>query len=166
MSAHIEPAAGQTAPKFTSFINLAENHADSAESSAHTIRLELPSTTRLVYVLHGVVSEIVRKMEFDAETGERIVLAVTEAGTNAIKHGNRGDAKKTARFEFTLSESRLTVVVRDAGAGFDRDGVPDPLHPANLLKSSGRGLYLIEACMDVVTYEASGTVIRMVKYKS
>ena len=104
-------------------------------------------------------------MDFDEETGEQINLAVIEAGTNAIKHGNKEDPDKRAHFEFILNPDRLTIVVRDYGDGFDREKVADPLEPTNLLKSSGRGLFLMEECMDSVVYEGSGTIVKMVKYK-
>ena len=135
------------------------------KSTEQTIHLDLPSSSQLVYVLDVVISEIVREMGFDEETSEQINLAVIEAGMNAIKHGNKDDPNKRAHFEFVLNQKRLTVVVQDQGDGFDREDVADPLHPANLLKSSGRGIFLMEACMDAVTYEASGRTVRMVKSK-
>ena len=104
-------------------------------------------------------------MEFDEETTEQVSLAVIEAGTNAIKHGNEEDLNKRAYFEFIVHADKLTIVVQDEGKGFKREEVADPLDPANLLKSSGRGIFLMEACMDSVTYEKSGTIIKMVKHK-
>ena len=53
----------------------------------------------------------------------------------------------------------------DEGPGFQREDVANPLEPENLLKSSGRGLFLMEACMDEVVYEAKGTIVKMIKYK-
>ena len=104
-------------------------------------------------------------MEFDEETSEQVTLAVIEAGTNAIKHGNQEDLNKSAHFEFIVQPDKLTVIVQDEGKGFNREEVPDPLDPANLLKSSGRGIFLMETCMDSVTFEQSGTIVKMVKHK-
>jgi serine/threonine-protein kinase RsbW len=129
------------------------------------IRIDFPSTMQFVYVLDAVISEILRELGFDEETSEQVNLAVIEAGTNAIKHGNKEDPEKRAHFEFILNPDRITIVIKDQGSGFDREAVDDPLDPANLLKSSGRGIFLMETCMDSVEYEASGTVVRMVKYK-
>jgi len=131
-----------------------------------SIELELPSSTRLVYVVDAVISEILRDMGFDEETSEQINLAVIEAAMNAIKHGNNEDLEKKTHFEFILNQEELTIVIEDEGNGFDRENVADPLSPANLLKSSGRGIFLMEACMDSVTFESSGRVVRMVKTKS
>ncbi len=136
------------------------------KTSDHVIHVDLPSSTQFVYVIDAIISEIVSDMGFDKEESEQINLAVIEAAVNAIKHGNNEDSSKRTRFEFILSREQLTVVVEDQGAGFNRDNVENPLDPSNLLKSSGRGIFLMETCMDSVTYEASGRIVRMVKCKS
>ena len=129
------------------------------------IRLDIPSSMELVSVLDATISEILKEMGFNEEVREQINLAVIEAGTNAIKHGNKEDPNKRTHFEFLLNQDKLTVLVGDQGTGFDREKVADPLDPENLLKSSGRGIFLMEACMDLVTYEEPGTTVKMVKYK-
>ena len=91
------------------------------------------------------------------------------AVANAIKHGNKGDAGKRVFVEFESSVGlmpELSICVRDQGAGFDPAGVADPLAPENLLKGSGRGIFLIRSFMDeVVLQRASdgGMEMRMVK---
>ena len=134
-------------------------------TTEQVIRLDLPSSIQHVYLLDTIVLEILKEMEFDEETCEQVSLAVIEAGTNAIKHGNKEALNKQAHFEFIVQPDKLTVVVQDEGKGFKREEVADPLDPANLLKSSGRGIFLMEACMDSVTYEKSGTMVTMVKHK-
>ena len=134
-------------------------------TTEQVIRLDLPSSMQHVYLLDTVILEILNEMEFDEETSEQVTLAVIEAGTNAIKHGNQEDLNKSARFEFIVQPDKLTVIVQDEGNGFNREEVPDPLDPANLLKSSGRGIFLMETCMDCVTFEQSGTIVKMVKHK-
>lgn len=129
------------------------------------IFLSLPSTMQLIYLLDTVISDILKEMKFDEEVQEHVNLAVIEAGTNAIKHGNKEDTDKNATFEFLIDDEKLTIVITDEGPGFERQEVANPLDPENLLKSSGRGLFLMEACMDEVVYEAEGTIIKMVKYR-
>ena len=135
------------------------------ENNQWRIQLSLPSTMQLIYLLDTVISDILRKMNFNEEAQEHVNLAVIEAGTNAIKHGNEEDINKSATFEFLIDEDRLTIVVTDEGIGFEREEVANPLEPENLLKSSGRGIFLIEACMDEVVYEKNGTIVKMVKYR-
>ena len=134
-------------------------------TTEQVIRLDLPSSMQHVYLLDTVILEILNEMGFDEETSEQVTLAVIEAGTNAIKHGNQEDLNKSAHFEFIVQPEKLTVIVQDEGNGFNREEVPDPLDPANLLKSSGRGIFLMETCMDSVTFEQSGTIVKMVKHK-
>ena len=135
-------------------------------ATAQVIMLSLPSSMQHVYLLDVVVSEVLKEVGFTEETQEQINLAAIEAGTNAIKHGNKEDPHKRATIQFILDDDKLTIVIQDEGEGFTRQEVADPLDPENLLKSSGRGLFLMEACMDAVTYEANGTIIKMVKYKA
>lgn len=136
-----------------------------ASETEQAIELSLPSSMQHVYLLDVVVSEILRDTDFAEEVREQINLAVIEAGTNAIKHGNKEDPHKRAIILFYLDDDKLTIVIEDEGDGFTRKEVADPLDPENLLKSSGRGIFLMEAYMDSVIYEADGTIIKMVKYK-
>lgn len=133
------------------------------KTTEHVIHLDLPSSTHFIYVIDSIISEIVNDMGFDKEASEQINLAVIEAAVNAFKHGNNEDSSKRTRFEFILGREELTVIVEDQGVGFNRESVADPLDPSNLLKSSGRGIFLMETCMDSVTYEGSGRIVRMVK---
>ena len=72
------------------------------------IRLDLPSSMQHVYLLDTIILEILKEMEFDEETSEQVTLAVIEAGTNAIKHGNKEDLNKSAHFEFIVQPDKLT----------------------------------------------------------
>ncbi len=96
-------------------------------------------------------------------------VAVRESVINAIKHGNQNDATKHVFVEFETHEMavpELSIRVRDQGAGFDPEEVADPLAPENLLKSSGRGIFLIRNFMDDVRLQRApegGMEIRMVK---
>ena len=137
-----------------------------AESRQRIIKLEIPSEMKLIYVLDALVSEIVREMGFSEEAAEQINLAVVEASTNAIKHGNKNNPDKKVSLQFCIDEDKLTVVVKDEGKGFNPDEVPNPLAPENLFSASGRGIFLMRVSMDEVEYNDNGTKVRMVKYKS
>jgi serine/threonine-protein kinase RsbW len=88
----------------------------------------------------------------DDEALHWVGVAVRESVINAIKHGNAGDERKRVHVEFTpLDVDRpagISIRVRDEGPGFDPDALPDPLAPENMLKSSGRGIFLIRSFMD------------------
>lgn len=133
------------------------------------IVLSIPSEDKYIYLLDLVISYVVKEMEFDEETIEQINLALIEAGTNAIKHGNGNDPGKSAQFRFQLAADKLIVFVKDNGSGFDPKKVGDPLSPENFMKPSGRGIFLMKALMDEVEYTTSGgsgTEVRLVKYRN
>lgn len=133
------------------------------------IVLSIPSEDKHVYLLDLVISYVAKEMEFDEETTEQVNLAIIEAGTNAIKHGNGGDPGKKAQFRFRIEADKLTVSVKDTGTGFDPEDVGDPLSPENFMKPCGRGIFLMRALMDEVEYnieENTGTEVRLIKYRN
>ncbi len=135
------------------------------EKHEQVIALSLPSSMQHIYLLDVIITEILNLMKFKEEPRELVNLAVIEAGTNAIKHGNKENPDKNADFQFIIAEDKLTIIIQDYGTGFTREDVANPLEPENLLKSSGRGIFLMEACMDEVSFNAQGTRVSMVKYK-
>jgi serine/threonine-protein kinase RsbW len=96
-------------------------------------------------------------------------VAVRESVINAIKHGNRNDASKHVHVDFETSANgvpQISIRVRDEGEGFDPSEIADPLAPENLLKASGRGIFLIRNFMDHVLVQRApegGMEIRMTK---
>lgn len=103
---------------------------------------------------------------FDEDEQYKISMAVRECVINALKHGNRGDESKHVLLNFSLQPDRLVVQVGDEGRGFDLEEVPDPLANENLLRSSGRGLFLVRCFMDELRVEPGqrgGSVVTMTK---
>lgn len=95
-----------------------------------------------------------------------IDLAMREAMANAVKHGNRLDETKLVRVTFEKTPEAFEITIRDEGSGFDFENLPDPTDPANLLKESGRGTFLMRNFMDEVRWQLhpeGGTVVRMTK---
>ena len=95
-----------------------------------------------------------------------IRLALEEALVNAVKHGNRSDASKIVRVHYQICEEQFLIEIRDEGAGFDPDGVPDPLSPANLERPGGRGVFLIRHYMSWVQYNEVGNAVTLCKVRS
>jgi serine/threonine-protein kinase RsbW len=93
-------------------------------------------------------------------------MAVREAVTNAVLHGNHLDTEKTVQITLKSTPASLVVTVRDRGEGFDPESVPDPTAAQNLLKTNGRGILFMRAFMDSVEWlrhPEGGTVVRMTK---
>ena len=105
---------------------------------------------------------------FDEDTVPHISMAAREAAVNAVLHGNAYDAQKKITVSFETGTDGLTIKVADEGPGMDPDSVPDPLAPENILRGSGRGIFLIRAFMDEVHFRQlnPGTEITLVKHRT
>lgn len=125
----------------------------------------LDSSLESVNKAEEAASEVARKCGFDEDAVSGISMAVREAAVNAVLHGNRYDPNKRITIAFEASNENLSVAVRDEGPGLDPESVPNPLEPENLLKQSGRGIFLIRAFMDEVSFRrlSPGTEIHMTK---
>lgn len=92
-----------------------------------------------------------------------IKLALEEVLINAIKHGNKFDKSKKVKIDATVTYDRIEITVEDEGEGFCKDHVPDPTAEENLTKCSGRGILLMEAYMDEISYSKGGRRCRIIK---
>jgi serine/threonine-protein kinase RsbW len=126
----------------------------------------LDSTLDTVNSAEETAGRIAAEAGFDDEDVMKISMAVREAAVNAVLHGNAYDPKKKVTLAFERTARDLIVIIRDQGKGLDPGKIPDPLAPANLLKTSGRGIFLIRSFMDVVEIHPSktGTELRMIKH--
>jgi serine/threonine-protein kinase RsbW len=133
------------------------------------IRLEFTSAFEMLDVLQGVSDHVCKDAGLDDDATHWVGVAVRESVANAIKHGNHNDATKKVFVEFAVTFAaapELSIKVRDQGPGFDPEQVADPLAPENLLKGSGRGIFLIRSFMDEMVLQRApegGMEMRMVK---
>lgn len=137
---------------------------------ADVVRLQFCSAFDMLDFVQVVSDHLCRRLGFDEDSMHWVSVAVRESVINAIKHGNRNDQAKMVHVEFTSSpdpeNGGLTVSVRDEGEGFEPDELADPLAPENVLKSSGRGIFLIRSFMDDVELRRApqgGMEVRMMK---
>jgi len=140
-----------------------------ALKSPLSVRLEFTSTFEMLDVTQVVADHVSKEVGLDEDSVHWVSVAVRESVANAIKHGNRNDRSKRVFVEFTgtfTTVPELSIRVRDEGAGFDPEEVADPLAPENLLKGSGRGIFLIRSFMDEVVLQRApegGMEMRMLK---
>jgi serine/threonine-protein kinase RsbW len=126
----------------------------------------LDSTLETVDNAEQTASRIAAETGFDEDEVMQISMAVREAAVNAVLHGNAYDPGKKVKLDFERTASDLVITIRDQGKGLDLAKIPDPLAPENLLKTSGRGIFLIRSFMDEVQIRPSqtGTEIKLVKH--
>lgn len=134
--------------------------------NATRVSYTLESTLASVNKAEQSAAEVAARAGFDADECGRIAIAVREATVNAVLHGNRYDPLKRVTVSFDTTPDALTVAVRDEGPGLDPATLPDPLAPENLLKESGRGIFLIRTFMDEIHFRtmSPGTEIIMIKF--
>lgn len=102
---------------------------------------------------------------YDQEDVFAVHLAMEEAFTNAIKHGNKMDATKSVKIEYSIDPDKIEISISDQGNGFNPQDIPDPRQKENLYKIEGRGLFLMRSYMDVVRYNERGNNVHMIRYK-
>jgi len=117
-----------------------------------SVRLDVRSSLDLLDLVQSVSDQISRIAGLDEEAVHWTSVAVRECVINAIKHGNRNDDRKRVHLEFTALDGEagpgIAIRVRDEGSGFDPACLADCRAPENLLKGSGRGIFLIRSFMD------------------
>ncbi|MFU8861688.1 MAG: ATP-binding protein [Cyclonatronaceae bacterium] len=121
--------------------------------------LILTSSLDSLAELEQFVDKITKHAGLDDDTASRFQLVMSEACTNAIMHGNKMDETKKVIIASEVFDHKIVVTVQDQGEGFDPDSVPDPLATDNLLKTSGRGVYLIRQYADKVSYSQKGNIL-------
>jgi serine/threonine-protein kinase RsbW len=116
-----------------------------------TVRLDFRSAFDMLDFVQVVSDHVGRMAGLDEDSLHWVGVAVRESVINAIKHGNANDEHKRVFVEFSplaAGSPGIAIRVRDEGPGFDPATLPDPLAPENMLKSSGRGIFLIKNFMD------------------
>ena len=140
--------------------------ADQEGLETRTVDLLLDSTLDSVDVAEEAVLKEAQELGFDEDDLHKIGMSVRECMVNAVVHGNRYNRNKKVRVKVAASSDRLSISIIDQGEGFEMHEVPDPLHDNNLLRHSGRGLFLMGAFMDDVSVKKAdpvGTEVVLVK---
>jgi len=115
-----------------------------------SLEVKLESTLDSVDVAEEMIKEFAGQAGFPEDDVHQIGMAVRESVINAVVHGNCYSSQKKVSVAVDAKDERLTIRVTDQGAGFEYAEVPDPLADENLLRKSGRGLFLMRAFMDGV----------------
>jgi serine/threonine-protein kinase RsbW len=134
--------------------------------TAETTELSLPSRIDTVATAAAAVAEFLSRSGITEDAAFGIDMAVREAVTNAVLHGNHEDENKTVDVTLKSSPDAVEISVHDQGPGFNPEDVPDPTADENILKASGRGIFFMRNFMDEVNWlirPGGGTTVRMLK---
>jgi serine/threonine-protein kinase RsbW len=133
-----------------------------------TVERSLDSTLESVDSAEELALGLAERAGFDDDDLMKIGMAVRESMVNAVVHGNRYNANKKVHFSVTHAAESLTIRIMDEGEGFEVESLPDPLAPENLMRTSGRGIFLIRSFMDefdIRRRERGGMEVTLVKNK-
>jgi serine/threonine-protein kinase RsbW len=126
----------------------------------------LESTLESVNQVEQKASEVAAGAGLAEDEQYQVAMAVREAAVNAVLHGNAYDPGKRFVVAYETTVDALVITITDQGKGLDPESLPDPLAPENLMKGSGRGIFLIRAFMDEVKIRNTnpGTEVTLIKH--
>ena len=129
-----------------------------------TFTFECTGDPKEIRKVEPFLDQVNKAARLDDGTYYRLLVAGTEAVNNGILHGNKGNPNKTVYVTCILNKDELVFRVRDQGKGFKPEEVPDPLEEKNLMKTSGRGIFLMRSLMDEVSFKVTreGTEVELV----
>jgi len=127
--------------------------------------LTLDSTMDSVSEAESAAEKLAEEAGLDEDECFHVSMAVREAAVNAVLHGNEYNPAKHIAFSLENTGSALVFTIADEGKGVNPDTLPDPLAPENLLRGTGRGIFLIRSFMDEVHFRElhPGTELTLIK---
>lgn len=131
-----------------------------------TKKLSVPSTLSDVLKVQQQIIADAATQGFGDHARFAIRLALDEALSNAVNHGNKGDSSKKVHVEYSVSDDEVVVSVTDDGPGFNPAAVPDPTLDENLERPHGRGVMLMRAYMTDVSFNPKGNCVTLVKKRN
>ncbi len=141
-----------------------KKHPDLFKRGQMRVNFLLPNDLSYVLGLNHFISLLLKEFLFPVSDSRiNIPLACDEAVTNAMLHGNKSNPDKKVNIQIYISHSRFKIRVMDQGEGFDIGQVENPTEGENLMRSSGRGIYLMKSIMDTVEYKDEGRTVELEK---
>lgn len=130
----------------------------------NTISIRVPSMTENIRMIESFIDNAKERFHLDDDIYGNIMIAVTEAVNNAIKHGNNSNKKKNVHLSLALQDSLIKFTIKDEGEGFNYEHLPDPTAPENLEKPGGRGIFLMKHLSDEVQFKDNGRIVELSFY--
>ena len=128
------------------------------------ISIEIPSLAENIRIIESFIDNAKEKYELDDDIYGNIMIAVTEAVNNAIRHGNKDNSSKNVLISLSLEDGMIKFKIQDEGEGFNFHRLPDPTSPENISKPGGRGIFLMKHLSDEVDFKDNGKVVELSFY--
>ncbi len=124
-------------------------------------QLKFPSKPENISLVESFLDNTCDELGIGDELYGNILISVTEAVNNAIKHGNQNEQSKVVALHMDQSNNHITFIIKDQGSGFDYTNLPDPTAPENIEKPTGRGIFLMRQLADKVSFEDEGSTVKI-----
>jgi serine/threonine-protein kinase RsbW len=121
------------------------------------ISIEIPSLTENIRMIESFIDNAKEKYHLNDDIYGNIMIAVTEAVNNAIKHGNQNNSAKNVALSLSFDDNLIKFKVEDEGNGFEYENLPDPT-------AGGRGIFLMKHLADEVAFHDKGKVVELSFY--
>ncbi len=123
-----------------------------ARSHQKIFHLTLHSNPKNIRKVERFLTKVSQHIALDEIQFHKLMVSLTEAVNNAIVHGNKSNPQRKVAILCELYDGGLWLRVRDQGRGFRPDEIESPLKEENLLRESGRGIFLMRTLMDRVEF--------------
>ena len=142
-----------------------DNYLPSSESEAPYHQLIIPSSLDQLEKIEQAIEVVGKEWGLVEDDRDNLAIAVTELANNAIIHGNKLNYSKSVTISFYYADGNVRIYVKDCGGGFDPAHLDNPLAPENILKESGRGIFILKSIVDKVDFfiNSNGTEVRISK---
>ncbi|MGH9715406.1 MAG: ATP-binding protein [Candidatus Acidiferrales bacterium] len=134
--------------------------------TAQRLEVTLDTLMESVDLAEGIAKRVAESAGFGEDDIHKLSMAVREGAINAFTYGNCQDPQKKITLVVEFEPEKLVIHVMDQGCGFEMTEIPDPLAEENLLRTSGRGLFLMRAFTDEFSVQRApggGTDLVMAK---
>jgi serine/threonine-protein kinase RsbW len=124
-------------------------------------QVKLPSDFASLVEVENLIDKVCADLGVHEDAYGNVLIAVTEAVNNAIQHGNEENSNLFVDVAVGDKETEFCFRIKDEGTGFDFNSLPDPTAPENLLKESGRGIFLMRNLADDVEFDGEGNSVNI-----
>jgi serine/threonine-protein kinase RsbW len=125
----------------------------------------LPSDYQSLIDVEKIVGDVCDEFGVQEDAFGNVLIAVSEAVNNAIQHGNKNNPEAKVEIKVANQDDTFCIQVKDQGPGFSYQDLPDPTAPENLLKDSGRGVFLMKNLADEVEFQNTGSIVNLYFHK-
>ena len=130
----------------------------------NSIRIDIPAIPDNIMMIESFIDNARAQFPMNDDIYGNIMISVTEAVNNAIRHGSKMNPDLSVSLSLSLEDQAIKFIIKDRGVGFNYHQIPDPTHPDNIDKTTGRGIFLMKHLADEVHFMDNGATVQLTFY--